>query len=226
MNQVLETIFRTAHRELKPRTPVPDLKVEYFPFAGLNHTARLREGRLIVRVSDLITDAPNDVVHSLALILLAKLYRKKVASEYHQHYRAFILEGEIQDRARVARAARSRVRQTRGPLGRYFDLNEAFDRLNGRYFEGTLEKPRLSWSLKRSRYVLGRYDVAHHTIFISRIFDSPSAPSYALEYVMFHEMLHIKHRSRLHTPEFRSEERKFTHYREAKFWLKDGVGRS
>ena len=74
----LQSIFSAAHRELRPRTPIPKIKVEFFPFAGLNHTARLNEGRLTVRVSDIFVDAPADVYHSLALILLAKLYRKKV----------------------------------------------------------------------------------------------------------------------------------------------------
>ena len=49
----LESIFTAAHRELKPRTSVPQIRVEFFPFAGINHTAHLNEGKLRIRVSDL-----------------------------------------------------------------------------------------------------------------------------------------------------------------------------
>ncbi len=57
------------------------MQVEFFPFAGLTHTARLRENRLLIRVSDLLADAPESVLQSLSLILLAKIYRRTVGSE-------------------------------------------------------------------------------------------------------------------------------------------------
>jgi len=223
----LESIFTAAHRELRPRTPIPVIKVEFFPFAGLNHTARLNEGRLTIRVSDIFTDAPTEVYHALALILLAKLYRKKIDTAHQNTYRSFILRTEIQERARSVRTQRCRVTAARGSRGRHIDLEELFDSLNDRYFGGTLDKPRLSWSARKSRFVLGRYDATHHTIFVSGLFDAPSVPVYVIEYVMFHEMLHVKHQSRVrdsriivHTPEFKTEERNFPHYQEAKLWLK------
>lgn len=223
----LESIFQTAHRQLKPRTPVPQIRVEFFPFAGLNHTARLHDGYLTIRVSDIFLDAPFDVYHSLAVILLAKLYRKKIDAEYQRIYRLFILRGEIQQRVRDVRHTRSRLSREMGSRGRHIDLDEIFERVNAQYFEGCLNKPRLSWSAKRARYILGRYDSTHHTIFISRLFDSPDVPAYVVDYVMFHEMLHVKHQSRVqacrvvvHTPEFKTEEQTFLHYQEAKIWLK------
>jgi predicted metal-dependent hydrolase len=223
----LQSIFTKAHRELRPRTPIPEIKIEFFPFAGLNHTARLYQNRLTIRVSDLFTDAPAEIYRSLALILLAKLYRKKIDDSHHRAYRTFILTGTIQERARVARYERRRPARFRGSQGRHVDLQEIFDRLNKHYFDSALEKPRLSWSAKKARYVLGRFDISSHTIFISRFFDSPDVPVIVTEYVMFHEMLHMKHQScvrdsRLivHTPEFKNEERRFDRYEEARQWLK------
>ena len=224
----LQSIFSAAHRELRPRTPIPEIKVEFFPFAGLNHTARLNEGRLTVRVSDIFVDAPAEVYHSLALILLAKLYRKKVDTTHQSTYRSFILRSDIQERARAVRTQRCRVNAGHGARGRHVDLEELFDRLNQDYFDGSIDKPRLSWSARKSRFVLGRYDATHHTIFVSRLFDAPAIPAYVIEYVMFHEMLHVKHQTRVrdsriivHTPEFKTEERNFPHYQEAKLWLKE-----
>jgi predicted metal-dependent hydrolase len=225
--QDLESIFRTAHRELRPRTPIPEIKIEFFPFAGLNHTARLNEGRLTIRVSDIFTDAPPEIYHSLAQILLGKLYRKKIDQAYHQTYRTFILTDTIQERARVVRTNRSRLRGARGSQGRHVNLSEMFDRLNEQYFSNALHKPHISWSAKKTRYILGRFDSTHNTIFISRVFDSSEVPIFVAEYVMFHEMLHVKHQSRVqaarlivHTPEFKNEEKRFAYYEQAKQWLK------
>ncbi len=223
----LVAIFSAAHRQLRPRTPLPEIKVEFFPFAGLNHTARLHENRLIVRLSDIFTRAPGEVYHSLALILLGKLYRKKIDGSYHRTYRTFILTDDIQEQARIARTDRCRLVRPGRAHGRHIDLDAVFDRLNSQYFNGSIDKPRLFWSVKKARSVLGRYDSTHHAIYISRLFDSPAVPMYAVEYVLFHEMLHVKHRSRVHesrlivhTPEFRLEEKRFLHYEEAKLWLK------
>jgi hypothetical protein len=224
---LLEPIFRAAHLELKPRTPVPEIRAEFFPFAGITHTARYREERLLIRVSDLFVDAPGPVVHALALILLAKLYRRRVASDFHDTYRRFILRSEIQERARQSRTARGRVPRMASPRGRWQNLEERFERLNASYFAGRIERPRLTWSRTRSRRILGRYDSTHRTIFISRLFDAPEIPDVVIDYVMYHEMLHIKHPSRAedcrlvaHTPEFRADERRFAGFSHAMAWIK------
>lgn len=223
----LEPVFRVAHLRLKPRIPVPEIVVEFFPFAGLSHSVRLREGRLQVRLSDICDSAPQEVYESIALILLAKLYRKKVDSSFHRTYRAFTLRGEIQARARSVKVERGRPAPAGSAQGRHINLEAAFDRINGQYFHGTMEKPIVLWSAKRTRYVLGRYDAVHKAIFISRVFDSPKVPSYVVDYIMFHEMLHMKHASTVHdtrlivhSTEFRRDERTFVQRREAKLWLK------
>jgi hypothetical protein len=223
----LQSIFRQAHRQVRPRTPLPQIEIEFFPFAGLNHTARLHENRLMIRVSDIFVDAPAEIYQSLALILLGKLYRKRVDDSYHRTYRTFILSDTIQERVRSVRLDRCRGLRGRGAQGRFVDLSGMFDRLNDQYFAGRLCKPQISWTAKKSRYVLGRFDMTHNTIFISRVFDSMDVPLTVTEFVMFHEMLHMKHHSRVedcrllvHTPEFKSDEKKYGYYDEAKSWLK------
>jgi hypothetical protein len=223
----LEPIFRAAHLQLKPRTPLPEIHVEFFPFAGLTHTARLRQDRLLIRVSDLLVDAPERVLQSLALILLAKIYRRTVGEEHHTLYRRFILESGMQERARSARTMRGRGPRPAVAKGRWQDLNTNFDRINLQYFDGELERPRLAWSTTRSRRILGRYDSTHHTVFVSLFFDSPRTPDFVLDYILYHELLHIRHPSRArdcrlvtHTPEFRAEERHFRDYKKATDWIR------
>ena len=64
--------------------------------------------------------------------------------------------------------------------------------------------------------MLGHYDPAHRTIIISRLLDSSLVPRYLVEYLVFHEMLHMcypverrAHRRVLHSRAFREAERKF-----------------
>jgi predicted metal-dependent hydrolase len=114
-----------------------------------------------------------------------------------------------------------------GPQGAHYDLNQIFDELNFRYFFGLMAKPNLGWSLRRSRTTLGHYDPSHHIIILSKLLDDAKVPQLAVEYVMFHEMLHLRFpvdhsgtRRRVHTPEFKEAERKYPRYEEAKELLK------
>jgi len=94
-------------------------------------------------------------------------------------------------------------------------------------FEGLLARPQLGWSRGASRSRLGHFDPSHNAIIISRIFDSPTMPAVALEYVMFHEMLHLRYpvehngaSRRVHTREFHQAEKQFGRLKEAKEILK------
>jgi len=57
--------------------------------------------------------------------------------------------------------------------------------------------------------------------------DSRKVPRYVLDYVMYHELLRIKHgigysegKRRAHTKAFREDERKFARYNQARDWLR------
>jgi predicted metal-dependent hydrolase len=85
----------------------------------------------------------------------------------------------------------------------------------------------MSWSSDRARNRLGHYDPAHNTIVVSRVFDHPRIPRFVVEYIVYHEMLHLKHpvkvrRSRrcVHPAEFRAEERLFPGLGDARRFLK------
>jgi predicted metal-dependent hydrolase len=96
-----------------------------------------------------------------------------------------------------------------------------------RFFHGLLGRPTLTWSAHHARRMLGHYDAAHNTIVVSRVFDRADTPRCAIEYLLYHEMLHLKHPVRVkagrrcvHSREFQTEERLFPHLEEAKAYLK------
>ena len=78
MNSRLANIFKQAYLELLPHAPFPEVEVRFFAFANLNNTIRLRQGRVLVRLSDLLEGAPDTVLHSIVHILIAKLYRQPI----------------------------------------------------------------------------------------------------------------------------------------------------
>lgn len=226
MGARLTDLFQQTYRELRPRSPIPELEVEFFSFANVNNTIRLRDGRLLVRISDLLEGAPEYVLRAIAHILLAKMYRKPVDRAHASRYRRFVSSRHMTQKAHLVRQVRGR-KQIASAQGQVYDLNAIFEDLNIRFFHGLLARPQLTWSLERARNRLGHYDPAHNAIVISRVFDQARVPRYAIEYIVYHEMLHSKHPVRLrgsrrcvHSAEFQAEEREFPRLEAAKNFLR------
>lgn len=219
-------IFREAYGELRPRTETPPMHVRFYAFVSINNTIRLRQGELFIRLSDLLEGAPETVLHSIAHILLAKLYRKPIDRAHSSRYRRYIASHDISAKARLMRQMRGR-KHIRSARGHHYHLEEIFDDLNQRFFHGLMGRPQLTWSRNQARSSLGHYDPAHNAIVISRVFDHPRVPRYAVEYIVFHEMLHLKHPVKLrgsrrcvHSQEFLAEERSFPELERARKFLR------
>lgn len=222
----LSQIFEQAYRELRPRTPLPEFEVRFYPFANINNTIRLRQGRLFVRLSDLLESAPEPVLYAILHILIAKLHRKPIDSAHAVRYRKFIGSQAMAQKSHLIRQLRGRKR-IEGPKGHHYNLDQIFDDLNLRFFHGLMARPQMTWSSNKSLRMLGHYDPAHNTIVVSRIFDSTRVPSYAIEYLVYHEMLHLRHpvklrgsRRLVHSAAFREEEKLFPQWKEAEEFLK------
>lgn len=224
--ETVEDIYARVFRELRPRTPLPGINVQYRCFVNVNSSIRLQEGKIWVKLPDILEGAPAPVAEALARILLGKLFRKPAAPAYARRYRLYLNRKDIRRQIQLLRQARGR-KYISGPVGIYFHLAEIFEKLNAQYFDGLLRQPELGWSLGRSRFMLGHFDPSHNAIIISRIFDEKTIPPIALEYVMFHEMLHLQFpvdhsrvRRCVHTKEFRKAEKRFLRLDEAKAALK------
>ncbi len=219
-------IFEQEYRALRPRAPMPPIAVRFRRFTSLNTTIRLREGKILVSLSDLLEGAPEPVLRAIAHILLAKLYRKPIEPAHNLRYKRFASSSAVARQTELIRRARGTKRYL-GPEGRFYHLEEIFDSLNLRFFGGLLGRPELTWSEHMATRSLGHYDAAHNTIVVSRVFDRPSSPRYAIEYLLYHEMLHLKHPVRMrglrrcvHSPEFKAEEAQFPQLAEALAFLK------
>jgi predicted metal-dependent hydrolase len=222
----LKEIFQRKYREIRPGIPFPEIRLEFYPFANVNNTIRMRQGELNVRLSDLLEGAPESVLEAIAHILLAKIYRKPVQPAHLARYRRYVAGHDISAKAHLVRQLRGRKRIDT-PQGDVFDLEEIFEDLNRRFFYGLLARPTMTWSKVRSRRSLAHYDPSHNAIVVSRVFDHPLVPRYAVEYIVYHEMLHLKHPVKLrgsrrcvHGKEFQAEEKLFPEVEQAKAFLK------
>jgi hypothetical protein len=217
----LKMHFADAFRQITKRQESPEIHVTFYPFAGLNHTIRIRKQHVYVRVSDILRDAPQHVYRALAFILVAKLFNKQVIGEHEKLYRQYAYLPQVLRASDLARQRRGRKMLT-SAVGRAYNLDKIFARLNRRYFGNDLPKPTLSWSARRTKRILGHHDYVHDAIVISRSLDNANVPEFLVEYVLYHEMLHMKHRPRVingrriyHTAAFRAEEHRFARFDEA-----------
>jgi len=153
------------------------------------------------------------------------MYRKPIERNHATRYRRYVSSHHISEKAHLLRQMRGRKR-IETPQGRVYNLESVFDDLNVRFFYGLLARPHMTWSRDHARNSLGHYDPAHNAIVVSRVFDHPRVPRCAVEYIVYHEMLHLKHPVKLrgsrrcvHSAEFRAEERMFPELERAKRFL-------
>lgn len=221
-----EQIFERVFRQMKPRTPLASILVEFKRYANANAQISLKEGVLHVKMADTLGGAPDTVIEALAEILLSKLFRRPIPAASNDRYRRYLNRRDVRSSLDLVRQIRGRKRLL-DAKGRHYDLVELFEDLNFRYFHGLMARPILGWSPQASRTLLGHYDPSHNAIVLSRILDRAEMPKLAVEYVLFHEMLHLRHpvehngaRRCVHTKAFKEAEKQFEHIRAAKAFLR------
>ena len=225
----IKNFYSEAFQIFNPKQKVPEIAVEFYPYVGINNTIRVRDGKIFVRLAELCQTAPLEFQKALAFILIAKLLRKKIPPSASQIYRAFIKTQEIQSKAKDNKRAKGRKVITTSK-GETYDLEEIFARINSIYFKNSIKKPTLTWSARKTFRILGHHDSTHETIVISKTLDDKRVPPYVVEFVVFHEMLHVHHpteqrdgRHYNHTPQFRRDEKKFAHYETAESWIEQNA---
>jgi hypothetical protein len=232
--ETAEEIFWRVYRQMRVKSrrkgmDVSVVRLKWRAYANSISTVRLKDGEMVVGLTEALREGPAEVVEALAEILLAKVFRRQVAEEYRVRYRNWLHDEGTRGRLEALRRANGR-KQAGGAAGSYHNLVEIFNEMNQRYFEGRLERVILAWSSRVSRTHLGHWDPAHRTIVLSRFLDRAEVPRLAVEYVMFHEMLHVVHPAeydngtrRVHHRKFKADERRFEDLKQARAILK-GLG--
>lgn len=225
-NNYLTDICAVEYQKLNTGPLKEKIMAEFYPYSNLKLTVRKRNDKLLIRMSDILTDAPQKVLASAANRIISQFLNIKCSHEPKAIYNEYIHSELMRQRITTMRQARAGKKIT-GPEGKYFDLDECFKKINNKYFKSGISKPTLSWSAQQSKFRMGHYDSDLDTLVVSQQLDSKRTPKYVVEYVVFHELLHKLHpgsfangRRQIHTTEFKRDEKLFDEYKHAKKWLK------
>jgi hypothetical protein len=210
-------------RDVARRNSFPTEKPLTLHLVGLNHLWRRRDypNTTLLKANIGFQNADQQVWQSL---LQSSLGQSAGAGE--QHYREFAASEDFNESLLDLESFAAPPPPP--SRGRAHDLNEVFSRVNDDYFGGSMPKPVLSWNRSLTARKFGHYQPGRDTIMISITLDDPEVPAFALDFVMYHELLHKKHGSmtvngrRLsHSPAFRADERQFALYDEAERLIQD-----
>jgi hypothetical protein len=225
----IRELYAEAFNWYDPGRDVPPIHVSFYPYVGINHTIRVRSGSVYVRIGQICEEMPIVCHKGLAYILVGKLLRKRVPKGAREVYSAYAKSESVRLKAADSKKTRGRKVVTTSK-GEIYDLDDLFDAINEKYFAGSIDKPVLTWSAKKTFRILGHHDATHDTVAISRSLDAENVPQYVVEYVLYHEMLHIHHptkhingRRYNHTAAFKRDERKFEFFEEAERWIERNV---
>lgn len=218
----LGKVFSSVGKELGE----PEAIAAFYPYSELKHTwKRSREG-LSFKISDYLSDAPEEVLESLSWYLLCRAAGMKCPQGKADSYLLYTRSSELWESKKDLYLSRSRSLSFE-PRGIARDLRDVFEYVNSFYFGGRLQNPILAWAAESPRRRLGFYFQQLNLLAANRVLDSDAVPRYVLEFVVFHELLHHVSagngrtaRRVHHTREFKRQEKTFSHYADAERWLR------
>ncbi len=198
-------IVEKAYLEMYPDAKLGeyDFSLKYSgKFNDYNANVKRLGNRVEFNLSKKFKKINDDVKIGLIQALLNKIFKTKVHTQNIELYEIFLKKIHI---------AVPKVKTD--PV-----LEESFNRVNENYFNGLIEQPNLQWGLDSVRK-LGSYEYGSDTITVSKIFMNSEVE--LLDFIMYHEMLHKKHkfytkngRSYHHTKEFNRQEKEFDNQEE------------
>ena len=202
------------------------IHVEFY-FTSALYSTRVKKGQIRIVVHEAFVDAPYAVIRSLMWTALRADEAEDASVAKHaarvKAYAAGDTFADVLLELELDEDAPSIASDTRG---QYFDLAAIFERVNAEYFNGTVARPRLTWNRTITHRKFGHYQPTTDTLMISITLDQAHVPAYAIEFVMYHELLHkhlgidvVNGRRYAHTTEFRTKERAFRHYEQAQAFL-------
>ncbi|HTE86710.1 MAG TPA: hypothetical protein VK821_18495 [Dehalococcoidia bacterium] len=196
------------------RRPNPKVQLLLLQLQSL-WTSRQTAGTVVLKVSEGFAGADTAVWE--AIIDSAISGRSKAADRTVAAYVDSEEFGEVL--AELDGWAEAPARSMRG---RFHNLDDSFERVNRRYFGGSMPRPKLTWNRALTSCKFGHYQQTRDTVMLSLSLDDAPVPFELVDFVMYHELLHKQHGARLaggrrfaHTPAFRTDERRFDGYADA-----------
>ncbi len=196
--------------------PSAAVLIHFRPMRGM-YRIRHDPNEILVRLPTPMICFGRDILESLAQVAFRKNRNRQpvLDAARGEPYQTILSELELLGGI---------VAQTRGL---HHDLAASFERVNAAYFDGHMTCPRLVWSRSFTTRKFGHYDQARDTVMVSVTLDKETVPTYAVDRIVYHELLHKQlgvvwkgRRMAAHTPEFLEQEKRFARYQESKAVLR------
>jgi len=195
-------------------------------FISTNNTLwRYREDKkgLVLKISDLffLKDDP-PFLEKFAETLVKKITGRKASIK---EIRQWLTNDDVLlFQKRIEEAVYHKKNSAKGLV---YDLELIFEKLNKKYYNSKLSASGLSWTRNVAKCRTGYYYPLSNEIFISTALDDKKVPLYVVEFVLYHEMLHmedgidsIKPGKKIHTMSFKKREGKFKYHEKAEAFLR------
>jgi len=191
---------KQAFKELYPNKQLrKKIEVNYSAkFKGYNATISMSPLKITFNLSKKFEELSEEIQLGVMQHLLNKMHKTKVKSMYIDLYNSFM--------KKIADYNYHSEKDTPE------ELRIVFEKLNKEYFNDIMSMPKIKWG-SYSLTKLGHYEFSNDTISLSTALREDQD---LLEYVLYHELLHKKHRFKIrgnnthsHTKEFRIDEKAF-----------------
>lgn len=209
----------SAKRKLMQLSPVP-IDLAWHENRASFLSCYKKKGRIRLRLHRLFLNAPSPVLEAVVGYALKGDRKASVVVRQMAHL--------YFSKTHIAPARLS-------SKGNIYDLALIRDQICQRYFSPDLEVA-IGWSSQAKLgtfkcMTFGSYDRQRNQIRIHPLLDDAAVPLYFLEFVVYHEMLHVVCIPKMnkrgaiysHTSEFRMKEREFVGFESAKAWEKQSL---
>jgi len=174
------------------------------------------------KVSDYVSDAPQEIIYDFLDSVIARAMGNK--TEYSSKYIDWVTSDDFVLSNRPTYLERSR-NVSRTTLGKNKEIGESLDRLIDADLlcESDIHNSYYTWTARPSYTKVGSCNPIFRVITISSSLDSEKVPENVLDYVTYHETLHLRRgyrpHKRAHDKAFRCSERSFPDWKECEKFL-------
>ncbi|EMJ96106.1 DUF45 domain-containing protein [Leptospira alstonii] len=195
---------------------------KFYPYSNLGSSIRISSEKLEFRIHSSYLKSEPKNLEAVIDLLLYKLLKRPIPDNLESTIRKFY-ENHSAQKSNTNKN-RKKVQRSSEQNGQ---LREILERINESYLKIDLSDLEIFWGKSKSITRLGHYDPTHKMIVINPVLSLESVPDFVLEYIVFHELLHVhfpvsrkKGRNIIHGKEFKTFEKKFADYKRANTWLK------
>ena len=204
--------------------PYDDYKVILKPLAHLHYAYRIENGGITIELSDYLKDAPDKVINDTCKAIIKwSSGRKYVAPDSLMDY---ISSDDFIVRSRPVYLDRSRSFR-RDQQGAHKNLLDSIERLmeSGLVLESDIQNSYITWAEHMAKYRFGQCNQMFRVISVNPDLDSDSVPDTVVDYVVYHEILHLRQGvmrgHRPHNAKFRGWEHSYPDYERIENYLRN-----